>query len=133
MLNDTYGHLFGDQCLIKVAEVLNRCVNRPRDLAARFGGEEFIIMLPNTDASGAFAIAEDVRQNIENIRLYHEEIQVKFTISIGISTMIPSEKASFIDLNENADQALYSAKEGGRNKVHRPCVQAVDCLCLAIP
>jgi diguanylate cyclase (GGDEF)-like protein len=74
-------------------------------------------MLPNTDESGAFAIAEDVRQNIENISLNHEGVLVKFTISIGISTMIPSAEASFIDLNENADQALYSAKESGRNKV----------------
>ena len=115
-INDTYGHLFGDQCLIKVASILKRCVSRPRDLAARFGGEEFIIMLPNTDEEGALSIAETLRIGIENIRLEHEETEVKFTISIGIATIIPSVNTSFIDLNENADQALYFAKESGRNR-----------------
>jgi diguanylate cyclase len=116
MINDNYGHLFGDQCLIRVADSLRQCVSRPRDLAARFGGEEFIIMLPNTDETGAFTIAEEVRKSIECIRLTYEEKQVKFTISIGISTVVPSEEVSFIDLNENADQALYLAKKRGRNK-----------------
>jgi diguanylate cyclase (GGDEF)-like protein len=91
-------------------------VSRPRDLAARFGGEEFIIMLPNTDEEGALSIAETLRIGIENIRLEHEETEVKFTISIGIATIIPSVNTSFIDLNENADQALYFAKESGRNR-----------------
>jgi diguanylate cyclase len=116
-INDTYGHLFGDQCLIKVAGILKRCVSRPRDLAARFGGEEFIIMLPNTDEAGALSIAETIRAGIDNIRLSHEDITVKFTISIGIATLAPSIETSFIELNENADQALYLAKEGGRNRV----------------
>ena len=116
MINDAYGHLFGDQCLIKVGEVLKKCVNRPRDLAARFGGEEFIIMLPNTSGEGAALVAESIRHGIEELSLYHEDKEIKFTISIGISTIIPSAKTSFIDLNENADQALYLAKKGGRNR-----------------
>jgi diguanylate cyclase (GGDEF)-like protein len=85
-------------------------------LAARFGGEEFIIMLPNTDESGALSIAENIRIGIENITLNHEDEEVKFTISIGVSTIVPSLETSFIELNENADQALYLAKQGGRNR-----------------
>jgi len=126
MINDTYGHLFGDQCLINVADILKACVNRPRDLAARFGGEEFIIMLPNTEEAGALSIAEDIRQGIESIRLNYEEKQVQFTISFGIATVIPAAQTSFIDLNESADQALYLAKESGRNKCVVAGAVAVD-------
>jgi len=116
-LNDTYGHLFGDQCLIKVAEILKSCVYQPKHLAARFGGEEFIIMLPNTDSKAAALIAELIRFEIEKLRVSFQGQQVFFTISIGVSSIIPSPATSFIDLNENADQALYQAKEGGRNRV----------------
>lgn len=115
-INDTYGHLFGDQCLIKVADTLKKCVSRPRDLAARFGGEEFIIMLPNTNEAGASLIAESIRKGIESIRISHEIKMVKFTISIGVATLVASPDTSFIDLNEAADQALYLAKENGRNQ-----------------
>jgi len=116
-INDTYGHIFGDQCLIKVAEILKSCVYQPKHLAARFGGEEFIIMLPNTDAKAAGLIAELIRFEIEKLRLSFQGQQVFFTISIGVSTIIPSANTCFIDLNENADKGLYLAKEGGRNRV----------------
>ena len=116
-VNDTYGHLFGDQCLVKTADILKRCVNQPKHLAARFGGEEFIIMLPNTDAKAAGLVAESIRREVEKLRLNYQGEQVRFTISIGTSTIIPSPDASFVDLNERADQALYLAKEGGRNRI----------------
>lgn len=116
-INDTYGHLFGDQCLIKVAEILKRSMHQPKNLAARFGGEEFIIMLPNTDAKSAGLIAELIRSDIEKLRMGYQGQKVSFTISIGISTITPSPQISFVDLNERADQALYLAKEGGRNRV----------------
>lgn len=117
MINDTYGHLFGDQCLIKVAIILKKCVSRPRDLAARFGGEEFIIMLPNTNDEGAVSIAESIREGIDQLRVMHEFESIQFTISIGVATVVPTAETSFIDLNEYADQALYVAKETGRNRV----------------
>ena len=117
VINDTYGHLFGDQCLIKVAEILKGCMNQPNHLAARFGGEEFIIMLPSTNAKSAGLIAELIRTEIEKLRLGFQGQQVHFTISIGIATVIPSSETNFVDLNERADQALYLAKEGGRNQV----------------
>lgn len=116
-INDTYGHLFGDQCLMRVANVLTKSVGRPDDLAARFGGEEFIILLSNTDAKRASQIAEGIRYSIQQLRVKHEGKQVKFTISIGIATVVPSSVAYDGSLNENADQALYLAKESGRNRV----------------
>lgn len=116
-INDTYGHLFGDQCLMKVANILKKCVTNPSDLAARFGGEEFIIMLPNTDSKTAASIAELIRKNIEKLRMNHEGEQIKFTISIGVATIVPTRIINSSDLNERADQALYLAKEAGRNRV----------------
>ena len=116
-INDTYGHLFGDKCLMRVAKILKQCVKHPDNLAARFGGEEFIIMLPNNDAKKATLVAERIRSTIEKLRMTHEGKQIQFTISIGIATVVPSENTCGATLNENADQALYQAKEGGRNRV----------------
>ena len=116
-INDTYGHLFGDKCLMKVAKILKQCVKHPDNLAARFGGEEFIVMLPHTDAKKAALVAERIRATIEKLRINHEEKQVQFTISIGMATVIPSADMCGANLNESADQALYQAKEGGRNRV----------------
>lgn len=116
-INDTYGHLFGDKCLIKVAEILKYCVNQPENLTARFGGEEFIIMMPGSDTQQATALAELIRHSIENLQLSAGGKIVKFTISIGIASVIPTPGISFVDLNESADQALYYAKENGRNRV----------------
>ena len=116
-INDTYGHLFGDQCLMQVAKILKQCVKHPDNLAARFGGEEFIIMLPKTDAKKAELVAERIRHNIEKLRLVYEGKQIHFTISIGVATVIPSGDTCGAALNESADQALYQAKEGGRNRV----------------
>lgn len=122
-INDTYGHLFGDECLVQVAAVLKACVSQPEYLAARFGGEEFIIMLPNADAAMAVIIAEQIRQSIEKIRLKYERQSIKFTISIGVATVTPSGKHPANTLKESADQALYLAKEAGRN-----CVSSLDSL-----
>jgi len=116
-INDTHGHLFGDQCLIKVSETLHECVNQPEQLAARFGGEEFIIMLPSTNAKEAGVIAERIREAIEKLTLRTQGEVVKFTISIGISSTVPTPSISFVGLNESADQALYFAKQNGRNRV----------------
>ena len=116
-INDTYGHLFGDQCLIKVADVLRHCVSNPNHLAARFGGEEFIIMMHSTDEDVASVIAENIRQGIEALEFSCQGESVKFTISIGLSCVTPTKDSNFVDLNERADQALYAAKENGRNQV----------------
>lgn len=116
-INDTYGHLFGDQCLVKVAQILKDCVKQPEHLAARFGGEEFIIMLPGSNANEARLIAELIRESIEKLQLSSQGETVRFSISIGVSSIVPTPETSFVDLNESADQALYFAKENGRNQV----------------
>lgn len=116
-INDNCGHLFGDQCLMGVAKVLKGCVSKPKDLAARFGGEEFIIMLPSTSLRGANIVAELVRSEVETLRLEYQDRPIRFTISIGIASIVPAQDSSFIELNEKADQALYLAKEYGRNRV----------------
>ncbi|MGB0848652.1 MAG: sensor domain-containing diguanylate cyclase, partial [Thiolinea sp.] len=117
MINDTYGHLFGDQCLVNVASIMKSCANRVSDLVARFGGEEFIILLPDTDSKEASLIAEHIRRSIQQLCISYQGQQIHFTISIGVATVIPTPGTSSTDLIASADQSLYLAKEGGRNQV----------------
>ncbi len=117
--NDTYGHIKGDECLISVAKTIAASINRPGDLVARYGGEEFVVVLPRTDQEGANKIAETIRTNVEALHIAHKnsKIHPHLTISLGVATIIPSILDSvelFIGL---ADQALYEAKENGRNQV----------------
>lgn len=122
LYNDNYGHLRGDDCLQKVAETLEHAVQRPADIVARYGGEEFAVVLPNTDAHGAVKIADSLRHAIEALELPHAYSPLCniVTISMGIACKVASEKASPADLIEMADEALYEAKNAGRNqsKVH---------------
>lgn len=122
LYNDNYGHLKGDDCLQKVAETLERAVQRPADIVARYGGEEFAVVLPNTNAHGAVKIADSLRHAIESLELPHvySPLCNIVTISMGIACKVASEKASPADLIEMADEALYEAKNAGRNqsKVH---------------
>lgn len=117
--NDVYGHLQGDQCLKKVALTLGSSLKRSTDLLARFGGEEFVLLLPRTSVRGAGALAETLRTAVEGLHLEHvgchETKQV--TISIGVATMIPERNATAESLIAAADKALYEAKERGRNQV----------------
>lgn len=116
--NDNYGHQAGDDCLQKVAQAIFNCANRSTDLAARYGGEEFAIILPNTDADGAMAIAEEARTNVQNLEVPHEKSQVSehVSLSLGVATMIPGADNSAEALVALADEALYEAKEKGRNQ-----------------
>ncbi len=116
--NDFYGHLLGDDCLIKIAQTLHEAVRRPADLVARYGGEEFGIILPNTDGTGACKVASIVQELIWNLRIPHElsEITNYVTLSLGISSGIPSDRRSPKELINTADCALYQAKQSGRNQ-----------------
>lgn len=116
--NDTYGHQLGDDCLRSVAKAIKASVKRPYDLAARYGGEEFAVILPNTEAEGALHIAETIRNEIQQIKIEHAGSKVNnyVTLSLGISTMIPSPELSAEALVKAADTALYTAKEQGRNR-----------------
>ncbi|MBC3795445.1 diguanylate cyclase domain-containing protein [Acetobacterium tundrae] len=119
LYNDTYGHLEGDECLRKVAFILKSTLKRPGDLAARWGGEEFTCLLPDTDNKGAAKIAELLRIAIMDLRILHNSSPVKkvVTISIGAATSNPSDEASYETLLRHADDALYKAKASGRNRI----------------
>ena len=117
--NDTYGHQTGDNCLRSVARVLSSEIKRPADLAARYGGEEFAVILPNTSAEGAFHQAESFRSAIETLLMPHAGSSTGdyVTVSFGVATFVPGDDAAPEDLIAKADEALYKAKESGRNKV----------------
>jgi len=116
--NDTYGHQQGDTALKTFAEVASNTINRSNDFIARWGGEEFVILLPNTDISGASEIAENVRKNIEETVIETEEGDTtRITVSIGVNSIIPDANTSSTEFISKADQALYKAKESGRNRV----------------
>jgi diguanylate cyclase len=115
-INDTYGHLFGDKVIRAIAETLKSKV-RGDDSVARLGGEEFAVMLPETDISGARTVAEHIRQSIEGgkIRRLDTKEQIGgITISIGVAAY--TNGVSVVDLLDQADKALYVSKNTGRNK-----------------
>ncbi|HCC80747.1 MULTISPECIES: sensor domain-containing diguanylate cyclase [unclassified Methylophaga] len=119
--NDFYGHLQGDDCLKQVAETLNNVKARSRDFFGRFGGEEFIMLLPEADENAAWSIAERCRQALFKKQIPHEQSKVSqlLTISLGVSTMIPSHDDEHNELISRADKQLYQAKQKGRN-----CIQS---------
>ncbi|WP_083253576.1 PleD family two-component system response regulator [Pandoraea sp. ISTKB] len=117
--NDTYGHIAGDDVLRRVARTIADAASRPADLAARFGGEEFVMVLPNTSASGAAAIAEKVRAQIEAMAIAHvgSANGRHVTISLGGAALVPRTHMASTSLIESADLALYRAKQQGKNRV----------------
>ncbi len=116
--NDRYGHPAGDDCLRAVAKVVRENVKRPADLAARYGGEEIAILLPDTDMAGAKAVAEQVRKAINGLMIEHGGgLEGTLTISAGVSALVPTGERKPSDLIRKADQALYQAKNTGRNRV----------------
>ena len=115
-LNDTYGHAFGDHCLQQVGEVLESKLHRETDLASRYGGEEFIILLPDTDASAAAVIAERLRMAVSNLELTFDQTAIRITCSIGGATTFPDFHDQRDQLLKQADDALYKAKGDGRDQ-----------------
>ncbi len=117
--NDEYGHHAGDLCLQQVAQLIQQAVHRPRDLVARYGGEEFVVVLPSTDATGAALIAENIRQALYAAQIPHQASLIKpyLTLSFGIAAMLPVPQNSPLVLFNAADQALYQAKQQGRNQI----------------
>jgi diguanylate cyclase (GGDEF)-like protein/PAS domain S-box-containing protein len=115
--NDQYGHIRGDACLKKVATVLNSAATRTRDFFARYGGEEFVLILPETDAAAALKVAQRCRKLVLEAQIPHEKSQVEkvVTISVGVSTTIPSQNEDPISFIESVDKCLYVAKQRGRN------------------
>ncbi len=117
--NDRYGHGQGDECLKSVARVLDLAATRPRDMAARVGGEEFAMILPETDLDAARKIAERCLGLIYNLRIPHEgsAIDQFVTASLGVGTITPSAETEAAHFTDAVDKLLYQAKHNGRNRV----------------
>ncbi len=119
LLNDTRGHLAGDLCLQAIAHYLEGAVRRTGDLAARYGGEELAVLLPDTDLDGALDLAEELREGIETLAIPHPSAPLsRVTASFGVAATVPAPGEEPESLIELADSALYRAKTEGRNRVH---------------
>lgn len=117
-VNDRYGHLVGDQVLRHVAQVLGSRL-RQQDLLGRYGGEEFMVLLPGTDAAGALRVAEELRQAVQGSACAHPDGPITVTISLGLCAAQPQSTDCAQQLVAAADQALYAAKAAGRNCVRQ--------------
>ena len=116
--NDTYGHPAGDRCLQAIANAIKAEVKRPADLVARYGGEEFVVVLPQTDITGGFHVAELIRKRILDLKLVNARSQISefVTMSLGVASTVPLRDSSWRKLIKIADEALYQAKEEGRDR-----------------
>ena len=117
--NDHYGHIQGDDCLKRVGKVLGSAATRARDLLARFGGEEFALVLPETDAAAALKVAERCRSLIFKEQMPHATSPISpiLTVSLGVNTIIPGHSDQPLAFVEAVDRRLYQAKQAGRNRV----------------
>jgi diguanylate cyclase (GGDEF)-like protein len=115
-INDTYGHAVGDKVIVSLARILeNNC--RQSDIVARFGGEEFVILLYNTSITFAQNVAENIRQNVEDFSLDIKNEKLRFTLSFGVAQYEAQIDKDIECTINRADKALYSAKTSGKNKV----------------
>lgn len=117
--NDTYGHAAGDAVLKAISNVLNSTIKRPDDTISRYGGEEFVATLPNTDSDGAKFIAEKLRRSVEDLKIPHESSDTSdyVTISLGGITSNPEKNSTLTEFLKTSDQMLYLAKAAGKNCV----------------
>ncbi|MGL5134739.1 MAG: diguanylate cyclase, partial [Planktothrix sp.] len=129
--NDHYGHLAGDDCLVQISQAVyqftrHQDLRRPIDLVARYGGEEFVVLLSGKDLATGIKVTERIQQAIYNLAIPHEYSHVReiVTVSLGIASVIPSLEVQPNYLIELADQALYDAKQQGRD---RYCISNSSC------
>ncbi|MFT2092522.1 diguanylate cyclase domain-containing protein [Paraglaciecola sp. 2405UD69-4] len=117
LYNDEYGHLMGDECLVSVANAINKNLLRTNDIVARMGGEEFFCILPNTDSAAAIGIMQKIQSSIAELNIPHQAspIEPYLTVSMGACTKTQSDNLDAMRLYQLADTALYAAKEQGRN------------------
>lgn len=127
--NDLYGHQAGDRCLVSVAQALSGSIRRPGDLVARWGGEEFVIVMMDTDVEAAAAAVERIREAVAQLDLVHEgsRCSTRVTLSGGCATSRPDADAEWLQLVQLADEALYRAKASGRNRIVVTCDGSVPC------
>lgn len=119
LYNDFYGHIAGDECLKSIAKSLEQTLKRPSDLAARFGGEEFVVVIKNVDEDGVVKVATKLNRAIEALEIEHQKSSVSryVTVSVGAAIRNHNDELSQEELIKNADEALYMAKNSGRNRV----------------
>jgi len=118
LYNKVYGRKQGDNCLQVFAQAIGKTVKRPGDIASRYGEDEFSIVLPKTDASGAIAVAKHIQRELQTMAIVHSKSPTGYlTVSIGISTAEPTQQISPQILLETAEQALYQSKQEGRNSI----------------
>ncbi|MBI9097904.1 MAG: diguanylate cyclase [Spirochaetaceae bacterium] len=119
LYNDNYGHQSGDECIKTVAQILKSILNRSTDMVIRYGGEEFLVILPSTPLEGAVKVAELIQSELIKEKIEHKKSDVSdfLTVSIGVSAINPNEDNNLNLLIEQADNALYTSKETGRNKI----------------
>jgi len=116
--NDFHGHRAGDNCLAAVGKAVGQSMQRPADLAARYGGDEFVVLLPDTYTDGALDVARRVLAAIAALGIPHGASPFgRVTSSIGVAQLVPGPNHTFQELLERADRALYGAKQAGRNGV----------------
>ncbi len=115
--NDTYGHLEGDTCLRRIAQAIDTSLQRPSDIVARYGGDEFVILLPNTNIDGALHLADEIRVQTNQLKIKHEHSRIAdyVTVTIGVCSGFPDESLPEYKFIWLADKALYEAKLKGRN------------------
>ena len=116
-VNDQHGHMVGDQCLVVVADALKQIVSRPTDVVCRYGGEEFILVLPDTDPTAASWVAERCRKKISDAQIELHGITLTLTASLGVAGMVPVGGMDSASLVARSDDALYQSKNNGRNRV----------------
>ncbi|RCU51664.1 MULTISPECIES: diguanylate cyclase domain-containing protein [Corallincola] len=119
LFNDNYGHTEGDDCLRATAAALANALRRPADFVARYGGEEFVAIVPEATEDAAVALAEKMRAAVEALQVPHEysEVASVVTLSVGVAATVPSLERTPEQLIQTADEALYKAKQAGRNRV----------------
>ncbi len=118
LFNDHYGHPAGDSCLKKVTQAIKSCLHRTTDILGRYGGEEFIVLLPETDAKGAMCVAQSIGEAINALQIRHDVSPTAsfVTASLGGATCLRTTGHDLEELIKNADRALYKAKRAGRNR-----------------
>ncbi len=118
--NDNYGHLKGDVIIEAIAKSIEKSVFRPEDIVGRYGGDEFLVLMPNSNLDGAETIAKRILENVRALRIPHEFSRVsdQITVSIGIGTIKPSKELTIKHLIDLADRNLYNAKKNGRNQYY---------------
>lgn len=116
-INDSYGHLAGDEVLRKLATILQKYCRRNLDILVRYGGEEFVMLLPATELDGVLKIAESIRHHVQYAQFWFDDQRVPVTVSMGVHVCIPPIHATPDNLMHKADEALYQAKSNGRNRI----------------